>query len=136
MPYLKGEIPSHLESYVPQVNAYANAYHLSSSHASLLSLHALPHSLTLSPHDLQVITAFINSRMELVAHLLHAKEDAIDDPLADDESLNEQLDTLPSLCRFQLQQVSPKVLSLNPASSKPCPSSLNPCISPDLPSLL
>ena len=47
--------------------------------------------------------------MELVAHLLHAKEDAIDDPLADDESLNEQLDTLPSLCRFQLQQVSPKV---------------------------
>ena len=108
MPYLKGEIPSHLESYVPQVNAYANARHLSSSHASLLPTRppAFPYAL---PHDLQVITAFINSRMELVAHLLHAKEDAIDDPLADDESLNEQLDTLPSLCRFQLQQVSPKV---------------------------
>ena len=88
--------------------------HTISPPTPLPSLHALPHSLTLSPHDLQVITAFINSRMELVAHLLHAKEDAIDDPLADDESLNEQLDTLPSLCRFQLKQVSPKALSLNP----------------------
>ena len=79
----------------------------------LLSLHTLPYSLTLSPTlPSQVITAFINSRMELVAHLLHAKEDAIDDPLADDESLNEQLDTLPSLCRFQLQQVASYVLSL------------------------
>ena len=93
--------------------------HAISPPTPLSSLHALPHSLTLSPHDLQVITAFINSRMELVAHLLHAKEDAIDDPLADDESLNEQLDTLPSLCRFQLQQVSPNPLSLNPKASTP-----------------
>ena len=77
MPYLKGETPSHLESYVPQI-----------------------------------IKAFINSRMELVAALLHANDADIDDPLADDEQLNEQLDTLPSLCRFQLQQVSSYVMSL------------------------
>ena len=78
MPYLKGETPSHLEGYVPQV-----------------------------------ITAFINSRMELVGHLLRAGEGAdADDPLEDDEQLTEQLDTLPSLCRFQLQQVSTYVVSL------------------------
>lgn len=52
----------------------------------------------------QVITAFITSRMELVSALLRHGAD-LDDPLADDEQLTEQLDTLPSLCRFQLQQV-------------------------------
>ena len=52
-----------------------------------------------------MITAFITSRMELVSSLLLPSEDAdLDDPLDDDEALNEQLDTLPSLCRFQLQQ--------------------------------
>ena len=76
MPYLKGETPSHLESYVPQV-----------------------------------ITAFIQSRMELVTQLLQTEAD-IDDPLADDEQLHEQLDALPSLCRFQLQAVSTYVMSL------------------------
>jgi exportin-7 len=84
MPYLKGETPSHLESYVPQV-----------------------------------ITAFVNSRMELVSYLLHnADSDEVDDPLEDDEHLNEQLDTLPSLCRFQLQQVSTYVLSLFEPSAR------------------
>ena len=29
----------------------------------------------------------------------------LDDPLKDEEQLTEQLETLPSLCRFQLQQV-------------------------------
>ena len=44
--------------------------------------------------------------MELVTALLQGGADDVDDPLEDDEQLNEQLDTLPSLCRFQLQQVS------------------------------
>ena len=35
-----------------------------------------------------------------------------DDPLDNEEQLTEQLDTLPSLCRFQLQQASSYVLSL------------------------
>ena len=43
--------------------------------------------------------------MELVASMLKGESD-VDDPLEDDEQLHEQLDTLPSLCRFQLQQVS------------------------------
>ena len=30
----------------------------------------------------------------------------LDDPLKDEEHLTEQLETLPSLCRFQLQQVA------------------------------
>ena len=49
--------------------------------------------------------------MELVTALLR-NPDELDDPLADDEALSEQLDTLPSLCRFQLQQVSTYVISL------------------------
>jgi len=79
MPYLKGDVPSQLESYVPQV-----------------------------------ITAFIHSRMELV-RALQSRSDAgaeLDDPLDNEEQLTEQLDTLPSLCRFQLQQASSYVLSL------------------------
>mmetsp|Transcript_7505 Transcript_7505/g.12746 ORF Transcript_7505/g.12746 Transcript_7505/m.12746 type:complete len:1077 (-) Transcript_7505:234-3464(-) len=79
MPYLKGDLPSQLESYVPQV-----------------------------------ITAFIHSRMELV-RTLQQQSDAgaeLDDPLDNEEQLTEQLDTLPSLCRFQLQQASAYVLSL------------------------
>ena len=36
----------------------------------------------------------------------------LDDPLKDEEQLTEQLETLPSLCRFQLQQVASYVLSL------------------------
>ena len=71
MPYLKGDVPSQLESFVPQV-----------------------------------ITSFINSRMELVRALLSDNCDVdLDDPLKDEEQLTEQLETLPSLCRFQLQQV-------------------------------
>ena len=56
----------------------------------------------------QVITAFIHSRMELV-RALQSRSDAgaeLDDPLDNEEQLTEQLDTLPSLCRFQLQQVA------------------------------
>jgi len=83
MPYLKPEMPSQLESYVPQV-----------------------------------ITAFINSRMELVSALLRSNDADVDDPLEDDEQLTEQLDTLPSLCRFQLQQVSSYVLSLFEPSAR------------------
>ena len=59
----------------------------------------------LEGHVPQVITAFIDSRMELVSALLSSGDGEIDDPLTDDEQLHEQLDTLPSLCRFQLQQV-------------------------------
>ena len=78
MPYLKGDVPSQLESFVPQV-----------------------------------ITSFINSRMELVRALLSDNCDVdLDDPLKDEEQLTEQLETLPSLCRFQLQQVASYVLSL------------------------
>lgn len=78
MPYLKGDTPSQLESFVPQV-----------------------------------ITAFINSRMELVRTLLRDDHDVdLDDPLKDEEHLTEQLETLPSLCRFQLQQVASYVMSL------------------------
>lgn len=85
MPYLKGETPSHLESYVPRV-----------------------------------ITAFITSRMELVSSLIrHGGESGrgdgshqVDNPLDDDEQLMEQLDALPALCRFELQQVSSYVISL------------------------
>ena len=52
MPYLKGETPSHLENYVPQI-----------------------------------ITAFINSRMELVGFMLRSTDADIDDPLEDDEQV-------------------------------------------------
>lgn len=55
-----------------------------------------------------MITAFIHSRMELV-RALQSRSDAgaeLDDPLDNEEQLTEQLDTLPSLCRFQLQQAS------------------------------
>ena len=72
MPYLKGEMPSQLETYVPQV-----------------------------------IAAFINSRMELVRAIASAEAAAdVDDPLENEELLIEQLETLPNLCRFQLQQAS------------------------------
>jgi len=80
MPYLKGDVPSQLDSYVPQV-----------------------------------ITAFIHSRMELVRALQQQGGEpggGPDDPLDNEEQLTEQLDTLPSLCRFQLQQASSYVLSL------------------------
>jgi exportin-7 len=60
----------------------------------------------------QVTTAFIHSRMQLVTSLLQSSDGKVDDPLEDDEQLNEQLDALPSLCRFQLQQVSSYVMSL------------------------
>ena len=88
MPYLKGETPSHLEGYVPEV-----------------------------------ITAFITSRMQLVTHLIAAEEgdgesSEVDNPLDDEEALNEQLDTLPSLCRFQLQQVSSFVVNLFEPSAR------------------
>ena len=60
MPYLKGETPSHLESYVPQI-----------------------------------ITAFVNSRMELVGALLRSSDTDIDDPLADDEQVRDSPKHLP-----------------------------------------
>ena len=63
-----------------------------------------------------MITAFINSRMELVSSLLQDSD--VDDPLDDDEQLQEQLDTLPSLCRFQLQQVSTYVMSIFEPSAR------------------
>ena len=51
--------------------------------------------------------------MELVSALLADNGDVdLDDPLKDEEQLTEQLETLPSLCRFQLQQVASYVLSL------------------------
>ena len=51
--------------------------------------------------------------MELVRALLSDNCDVdLDDPLKDEEQLTEQLETLPSLCRFQLQQVASYVLSL------------------------
>jgi len=62
----------------------------------------------------QVIKSFIHSRMELV-RALQGSADAraeLDDPLDNEEQLTEQLDTLPSLCRFQLQESSAYVLSL------------------------
>ena len=70
MPYLKGKMPSQLETYVPQV-----------------------------------ITAFISSRMELVRAIASGEAAAhIDDPLENEDLLTEQLDMLPNLCRFQLEQ--------------------------------
>lgn len=66
----------------------------------------------------QIITAFINSRMELVSTLLRSADADLDDPLDDDEQLTEQLETFPSLCRFQLQQVSSYVLSLFEPSAR------------------
>ena len=83
MPYLKGDVPSQLDSFVPQV-----------------------------------ITAFIHSRMELVRALQQSAEGELDDPLDNEEQLNEQLDTLPSLCRFQLQQVSSFIVGLFEPSAK------------------
>ena len=78
MPYLKGDAPSRLEEYVPQV-----------------------------------IRAFISSRMELVRALLVSDDSAeLDDPLDDEEQLSEQLETVPSLCRFQLESLSTYVLTL------------------------
>ena len=55
----------------------------------------------------QVITAFIGSRMELVQALLQpsAEQSDLENPFDDEEQLMEQLEILPSLCRFQLQQV-------------------------------
>ena len=70
MPYLKGKMPSQLETYVPQV-----------------------------------ITAFISSRVELVRAIASGEAAAhIDDPLENEDLLTEQLDMLPNLCRFQLEQ--------------------------------
>lgn len=68
----------------------------------------------------QVITAFITSRMELVRALLLPRDDQIDleDPFTDEEQLMELLDTLPALCRFQLQQVASYALSLFEPSAR------------------
>lgn len=65
--YLKPEMPSQLESYVPQV-----------------------------------ITAFINSRMELVSALLRSNDADVDDPLEDDE----QVCTRPAVCLPLLREIT------------------------------
>ncbi|KAL1520643.1 hypothetical protein AB1Y20_022216 [Prymnesium parvum] len=68
----------------------------------------------------QVITAFIQSRMELVRALLQPSSDQADleNPFDDEEQLMEQLETLPALCRFQLQQVLTYALSLFEPSAR------------------
>lgn len=65
VPYLKGDKPSQLDRYVPDI-----------------------------------IEAFVTSRLESVAVVLagHATED----PLESDDQLQEQMDSLPFLCRFQV----------------------------------
>lgn len=59
----------------------------------------------------QVTRAFILSRIECIRSAL-ASPDANDDPLGDEEQLTEQLESLPSLCRFQLTQASEYIVGL------------------------
>lgn len=59
----------------------------------------------------QVTRAFILSRVECIRSAL-AAADPSDDPLGDEEQLTEQLESLPSLCRFQLAQASEYIASL------------------------
>jgi len=59
----------------------------------------------------QVTRAFVRSRIECIRAAL-ASADASDDPLGDEEQLTEQLESLPSLCRFQLPQASEFIVGL------------------------
>lgn len=59
----------------------------------------------------QITRAFILSRIECIRSAL-AASDASDDPLGDEEQLTEQLESLPSLCRFQLTQASEYIVGL------------------------
>jgi exportin-7 len=59
----------------------------------------------------QVTRAFILSRIECIRSALSALDTA-DDPLGDEEQLTEQLESLPSLCRFQLTQASEYIVGL------------------------
>lgn len=64
MPYLKGEAPSQLESFVPKITR-----------------------------------AYVESRLQSVAAV--AAGGTVEDPLDNQEHLNDQLDSLPQICRFQ-----------------------------------
>mmetsp|Transcript_23338 Transcript_23338/g.78457 ORF Transcript_23338/g.78457 Transcript_23338/m.78457 type:complete len:1080 (-) Transcript_23338:139-3378(-) len=59
----------------------------------------------------QVTRAFILSRIECIRAALASPEPQ-DDPLGDEDQLTEQLESLPSLCRFQLTQASEYIVSL------------------------
>mmetsp|Transcript_25560 Transcript_25560/g.71479 ORF Transcript_25560/g.71479 Transcript_25560/m.71479 type:complete len:1067 (+) Transcript_25560:187-3387(+) len=74
-PYLKGDSPSLLETYVPRI-----------------------------------IEAYIVSRLESVTAVL--QNGVSDDPLDNDEQLQDQLDSLPYLCRFQYDKMSKYLCSL------------------------
>ncbi|KAK9818400.1 hypothetical protein WJX72_012091 [[Myrmecia] bisecta] len=69
MPYLKGDSPSLLETYVPKITE-----------------------------------AYITSRLESVRAVL--QNGLSDDPLDNEEQLQDQMDSLPYMCRFQYDQTS------------------------------
>mmetsp|Transcript_24027 Transcript_24027/g.60483 ORF Transcript_24027/g.60483 Transcript_24027/m.60483 type:complete len:1061 (+) Transcript_24027:348-3530(+) len=74
-PYLKGDSPSLLETYVPRI-----------------------------------IEAYVMSRLESVTTVL--QNGTAEDPLDNEEQLQDQLDSLPYLCRFQYDKMSKYICSL------------------------
>uniref|UniRef100_A0A7S1SV05 Exportin-7/Ran-binding protein 17 TPR repeats domain-containing protein n=1 Tax=Tetraselmis chuii TaxID=63592 RepID=A0A7S1SV05_9CHLO len=74
-PYLKGDSPSLLETYVPRI-----------------------------------IEAYVMSRLESVTTVL--QNGSTEDPLDNEEQLQDQLDSLPYLCRFQYDKMSKYICSL------------------------
>uniref|UniRef100_A0A061RU54 Ran-binding protein n=1 Tax=Tetraselmis sp. GSL018 TaxID=582737 RepID=A0A061RU54_9CHLO len=74
-PYLKGDSPSLLETYVPRI-----------------------------------VEAYVVSRLESVTAVL--QNGVADDPLDNEEQLQDQMDSLPYLCRFQYEKMSKYICSI------------------------
>lgn len=77
LPYLKGESPSLLETYVPNITE-----------------------------------TFISSRLESVNAVLQGNFEPEDDPLENEDQLQDQLDNLPHLCRFRYEDTMKRLISL------------------------
>lgn len=63
------------------------------------------HVQALETHVLNVVECYIDSMLSSVESILRS-DGALEDPLDDDGSLMEQLDRLPTLCRFQYRAVA------------------------------
>jgi len=68
------------------------------------------HVQALENHVLNVIECYIESMLGSVETVMRS-EGALDDPLEDDGSLMEQMDRLPTICRFQYNSVATMILA-------------------------
>mmetsp|Transcript_8389 Transcript_8389/g.12050 ORF Transcript_8389/g.12050 Transcript_8389/m.12050 type:complete len:1106 (+) Transcript_8389:82-3399(+) len=68
------------------------------------------HVQALENHVLNVIECYIDSMLGSVETVLRS-EGALEDPLEDDGSLMEQMDRLPTICRFQYNSVATIILA-------------------------